>query len=919
MIKKSLSLLFLIIFVHFSIQTSVALELSEVTIQVQRAEPGAPVKFGIPFQKGELKSPDHVRVLNNRGNEIAIQTTEVTSWMPADESVKWLWIFFFADDSENYTVQYGEDVRQSVFTDSPITFKNNQRSSGFAEIETGPLKMRVDKGGSGFIDRVYFNPDENGYGDDHLVASGLSKRGSFLDFVDDAGIDASRAVIHQHYIAKGSGPMHAILRIEGEYEYDRDDHKNSPFVTYVHAYAGKPYVKVLHTFTYTGKPDKSEPLNGRQHEDIGTQTDLLVDEEQRAEDSGLTQPKDRIASAGFGLKYHLGEENRIQTALETGKWWEEGSTQFFEDTLVNNEGLSVFQTGPSAARTAPALVSDKDERIDGFVAEIREHGVLNANEKSEGWTSILDRFIAKIWGGEALMSAEKSEGWLSVSDRTKGVTVALKNMVEEYPNELSVDSKTETLHAFSWSPNEEPMSFARFNTGEDGGMVGNFAQGLTKTTELVLNFHEGGQNAEVARKEVMALLNSPVAHAGADWYSRSGVYGDFAGTGTEFEELERSLQYKYEWMVFNQRWEPWYGMFDYGDVRNYYFRNTWVQWANNEPAMDFQYWMQFMRTSDVNFYEMAKAMGRHTMDVDNTHWPRPNRYRGDTNRSLDWFESEMQPEIDPYVGMGRRHAGQQWISMLSAHVWVPGWIASYYLDGYHRGLDVARLTGDYYTRRIFGGHGLTGRRLYLSIWNLAELYDASKDETYLAELNDRIDRMLDLQRQQGGRIVIDRYGYSQNYISHGLSKMLQMFDRPDLERALIKNARSLYDVAPYDHDMESYLSSIHPLIVGYDLTGEEKYLKEACNRSRFLPVDKIERPVLSYDNQEKLAEELESISRLPTGGEGPSFRGRLPIWSYSNGLRIFGWTHAFSVPYMIDRLQNEQDVSGMQCVDLSER
>jgi len=898
--NRFLSFLFLALFIQLSLLSAYAQSVPELTIQVQQAENGAPVKFGIPFQKGELKSADHVRVLNSEGQEIAIQTTEVTSWLPADESVKWLWIFFFADDSEQYTVQYGEDVRQSVFTDSPIMFKNNQRDNGFAEIETGPLKIRVDKGGSGFIDRVYYNSDEDGFEDDHIVASGLPQRGSFLDLMDDqqwsflsimddAGIDTSKAVVHQHYIEKGSGPMHAILRVEGEYEYERDDHENSPFVTYIHAYAGKPYLKVLHTLTYTGKPDNSEPLNGRQHEDIGTQTELLVDEEERSQDQGITQPKDRIASAGFGLQFHLNGTKSVKSALETGKWWEDGETDYFEHQPSDDEIVSVFQTGPEAARLSPMPVSDENQRMDGFIAEIS--------------------------GSDVEMTGEKSEGWMSVSDGDRGVTFAIKNMVEEYPNELSVNTESGTFHAYTWSPNEEPMSFARENTEPDGGMVGNFAQGLTKTTEVILNFHQGDKDAEEIRSEVMALVNSPVAHAGAEWYSRSGVYGNFAGTETGFEELERSLQYKYEWMLFNQKWEPWYGMFDYGDVRNYYFNNTWLQWANNEPAMDFQWWMQFMRTADVEMYDMAKAMSRHTMDVDNTHWPRPDRYRGDTNRSLDWFDSEMQPEIDPYVGMGRRHAGQQWVSMLSAHVWVPGWIASYYLDGYHRGLDVARLTGDYYERRIFGGHGLTGRRLYLSIWNLAELYDATKDESYLEELNDRIERMLNLQKRQGGRIVIDRYGYSQNYISHGLSKVLQMFDRPDLERALIENARSLYNVAPYDHDMESYLSSIHALIVGYDLTGEDKYMTEACYRSRYLPVDEMPNAVLSYDNQGELAEDLESISRLPSAGEGPSFRGRLPIWTYSNGLRIFGWTHAFNVPYTIERLQKLQDVSGLQCVD----
>lgn len=862
---------------------------SSVTIRVQNATPGSPVKFGIPFQKGELQSPDHVRVLNADGEEIAAQKTTVSTWHPADESVKWLWVFFFADESENYTVEYGPDIRQGVFTDSPIMFKNNQRMNGFAEIETGPLKLRIDKGGSGFVDRIYFNSDANGFTEDHLAATGIRERGSFLDLLDEAGLDTSRAVIHQHFIEKGSGPMHAILRVEGEYEYSREEHPNSPFVTYIHAYAGKPYLKILHTITYTGKPDQSEQPEGYQHPDIATQTEKILSEEERARDEGITRPKDRIASAGFGLQYHLSGDLKATTALESGKWWDEGETVWIDHPATGEQRLTVFQSGPDPTRIPPVAASTDEERISGFTAVVE--------------------------GSRLLKEAEKAEGWISLSDGERGVSIALRNMVEEYPNELSIDLENGLMHAYSWSPNEEPMSFERANTNPDGGMVGNFARGITKTTEVILSFHDAGENTEMVRNRVFQLLDPAVAHAGADWYSRSGVYGHFAGTGTGYDELERSLDYKYDWMLFNQKWEPWYGMFDYGDFKNYYFNNRWVQWANNEPAIDFQWWMHFMRTGRADIYETARAVSRHTMDVDNTHWPRPDRYRGDTNRSLDWFESQMQDEISPYVGMGRRHAGQQWISKLSAHVWVTGWIASYYLDGYHRGLDVARLTGDYYVRRIFGGHGLTGRRLYLSIWNLAELYDATRDEVYLDELNDRIDRLLALQKQQGGRMVIDRYGYSQNYISHGLSKVLQMFDRPELERALTDHARSLYQNPPYDHDMESYLSSIHALIVGYDLTGEKKYFEEACYRSRYLPVGELPGPVESYTSQGDLAEALEQISRLPSGGEGPSFRGRLPIWTYSNGLRIFGWTHAFNVPYTLERLTKWPDPKGLKCVD----
>lgn len=860
-----------------------------IPISVQHAESGAPVKFGIPFPKGELFSPDHVRVLNASGQEIPSQKTKVTTWEPADQSIKWLWVFFFADESEEYTVQYGENVRQTVFTENPLEFKNNQRANGFAEINTGPLFLRIDKGGSGFIDRVQYNRDMDGFGEEHIIASGIEARGSFLDLMDDAGIDTSRAVIHQHFIERGSGPMHAIVSVEGEYEYNNDDHENSPFVTYIHAYAGKSYVKVLHTITYTGIPDKSEPYNGRQHADIATQTELIIDENARTQDMGITQPKDRISAMGFGLHYHIDGDKTFRTGLVNGRWWEDGETDYFEHAVASANQLSVFQTGPDPTRIPPVQFSDQDNRIGGF--------------------------SATITADEVLRERDKAEGWISLSDEKWGVSIGIRNMMEEYPNELVVDLNNSQMHAYTWSPNETPMSFERANTNNEAGMVGNFARGITKTSEVVLSFHDGDESAEEIRKSLYHILNPPVAHAGTEWYSNSGVYGQFAGIDHEFQDLERSIQYKLQWMLFNQKWEPWYGMFDYGDVKNYFFNNTWVQWANNEPAMDYQWWLNFMRSGNADYYNMAKAMSRHTMDVDNTHWPRPNWYRGDSNRSLDAFEYAMQDEISPYVGIGRRHSMQQWTSKLSAHVWVQGWLASYYLDGYHRGLDVARLTGDFYVRRDFGEHALTGRRLYLSVWSLSELYDATKDQVYLDELNFRVDQMLRLQREQGGRIAIDRYGYSQNYISHGLSKYQQMFDSPVVREALIDNAHSLYNVGPRDHDMESFLSSIHPLIVGYDLTGEDKFFIEACERSRYLLVDELGKPISEFDNQGDLRDALEEVSNLPSAGEGPSFRGRNPIWTFSNGLRIFGWTHAFNVPYTIDRLNNRASVSGLSCVN----
>ncbi len=870
---------------------------AQIPIAVEGERPGTPVTFGIPFPRGALGAAEHVRVLNGAGAEIAAQVTPVGTWGPADESLKWIWVDFFTDGSGGYQVEYGPDVRRTVRVDAPIRFVNSQRANGFAEIDTGPLRLRVEKGGGGFIDRVEFNPVGDGFGPGHLIAQGIEGRGSFLDLVDEDGVDSSSAVVHQTFIERGSGPLHAILRIEGEYRYRRPGHPASPFVTYVHAYAGRAYLKVLHTITYTGTPDRGAPLEGRQHADVATQSERIVDEDARSRDPGVTRPNDMIASAGLGLAHHLDDAPVFRTALGAGRWWERGEPTLVEERTAGASRVSVLQTGPDADGVPPIPESGPDRRIGGFAATVAS-----------------DRVLAE---------AERAEGWIDLSDGERGIAIGIRGMLEEYPNQLAVDLEGRRVHAHTWPPDGAPKSFQRASAQPDGGMVGNFARGITKTTELVLSFHEGGDDISAVREVVAAVLDPAVAHAPPGWYRDSGVYGRFATADNRIPALERGLQYKFGYMRFSQAWAPWYGMFDYGDLKNYYRGGGWAQWSNNEPAQDFQWWLNFMRTGGRDDYLVAEAMSRHTMDVDNLHWPTGPRYRGDTNAALDYWRTLDDPPGSPYLGMGSRHSEQQAVAKYTAHVWVAGWLASYYLAGYHRGREVARLTGDYYRKRVFGEHGLTGRRLYLSVWNLAELYDATREDVYLEELRDRVDRVLELGKTQGGRLVMDRFGYAQHYLAYGLGGYLQLFADREVELSQIEHARSLLANPPLDHWMESYLASVHPLVVGYDLTGDPEFLMEACRRAAYLRTDEMPWPVADPATQRELVARMEAVSRLPgwdqasgtlseRGANDPFSGERMPNWAFSSGLRVFGWTHAFGVPHLIDRLQT----SGWRLEDL---
>jgi hypothetical protein len=430
------------------------------------------------------------------------------------------------------------------------------------------------------------------------------------------------------------------------------------------------------------------------------------------------------------------------------------------------------------------------------------------------------------------------------------------------------------------------------------------------------------------------LLEPPVAHAEPRWYGQSGVYGHFAPRSDRFPEFQRALDDKFDWMLFNQRWEPWYGMFDYGDLMVNYDGEAWSQWAHNEPAQDYQLWLQFMRTGEARYFDAAQALSRHTMDVDNTHWPEEPRFLGASNYPLDYWKTLRLPPGNKYRGIGRRHSAQHWMHVLSAHVWVQGWLADYYLAGEHRGLDAAVQTAEFHLRRLFGEHELTGRRLYLSVWNLAEVYDATKDPRYLEELKSRVARMLQLGFQQGGNLVIDRYGYTHVYVTPGLTRYLSITGDPAVREALVRNARFTRDNAPYNHFMESYLASVVSLAAGYELTGDGRFADEIRKRLAPLRQDALPRRIDDTWTQAALFQALEKGSHLPpdpgrfrpdeqerreaarraqAAGQAPSARvPRLdrPGWAFTNGLRVFGWTSAFTVPYALQVLERAQATAG---------
>jgi len=834
------------------------------------------VTFGVPFPKGALLSPDQVRVLDERGVEVPSQITEVTSWAPADPSLQWIWVDFLTEGSKRYRLEYGKAVRRHAPVPNPLRLVNSQRPNGGIDVDTGAIRFHIARGEGGFIESAEL-----------VTPAGAIKalkspggRGSFVDLLDDAGKDGSRAVVTFTTIEKGSGPLHAILRIEGEYRYARPDNRGAPFVTRIHVWAGKPWIKVLHTFVYTGVPDKRRVQEG-QHAHVATRGSALLLEDPT--DQGFTQPNDRIAAAGLTL--NLAEKPLVaRTAIIDGPWWQPGEESRAE-VAIGALPVALLQTGPKPNRMPPVPESSGSTRIGGFQATLSE-------------------------GAASIHNKQRAAGWFAVEGARVGVAAVFKDMLQEYPKAWSVHPQVDSLIASIWPEPVEPMSFARYSLkseNEEGvETLENGATGLAKTTELSFSLHARGEFA-AATRAARALVDPPVVTAPARWYASSGAFGRLAPRTEAHPELQRAVDTRFDWWLYNQSFVPWYGMWDYGDGKLNFdaATGTWDIWSDNEPAEDLQLWMQFVRTGETRFARAAQALSRHSMDVDNIHWPAAPVYRGDTNTSTDYRKTLGEKEGSPYVGLGRRHGAQHWLKTLSAHVWVAGWLADYYLTGDHRGLDMAIQTADMHLRAIFGEHDLTGRRLYLSIWNLTEVWNATKDPRYKREIDARLERLLALQKQQGDSLVVERYGYAHNYVMRGLDRFLSINDnaalKRDLESAVIRHARRVRDVPPLNHQMESYLSSLGALVAGYHLTQDEGMLAEIRKRLDLLKMEPLDRPIAPGSSQADLAAAIEKASHLPNDPARPGGRG---LWADTNGLRVFGWTHAFTIPYALRTLED---------------
>lgn len=205
-----------------------------------------PMTVGVPFPRGALTDPSHVRLVDERGQEIPLQTRTTGRWSRFG-SIKWLLCDFTVDlDGQPRTLflQYGPDVSRTA--QGPMT------------VEPGPRGLPAIDAGRIQVDANAVRVDVTGNGDYHNVLDSAALRGAFVQHEDGKRYivpDDVRHTVEEH------GSEKVVVRRTGWYVHEASGERFCQFVTRLIFHRNSPIMRVFHTWIFTGDGNRDRIAN----------------------------------------------------------------------------------------------------------------------------------------------------------------------------------------------------------------------------------------------------------------------------------------------------------------------------------------------------------------------------------------------------------------------------------------------------------------------------------------------------------------------------------------------------------------------------------------------------------------------------------------------------------------------------------
>ena len=608
---------------------------SAAPVKLHWLEGGTPALFtgttwGMPWPRGTARRDQTFQAATPEGSPVPVQSWPLAYW--PDGSLKWTGhAIAGAQAPASVTMAAGVPAVPG----QPVTVRETDRA---IEIDTGVIQCRVGKSGGAVIEAI-----ERGgrviMRDGRLVclrqdrsaqAQGTLRQESFA------------GVIHRTSVEQ-SGPVRAVVKLEGKHEGAEPARAWLPFVVRLYFYAGSEAVRIMHSFVFDGEET----------------TDFIQ---------------------GLGLSFTVPmrdalHDRHVRFAGEGAGLWAEG---------VRN--LTGLRRDPGPAVTQAQLAGKACPPVGEFPP-----AVGNRLDLIPAWNDYTllqgsaDAFqIRKRTGEECCwITADhggRAAGLGYVGGVSGGLAFGLRDFWQRHPTQLDIrgagtDHATATV--WLWAPDAAPMDLRFYHGGlgmdthpqqlegleityEDYEPGFGSAAGVARSSELLLlallETPERKQLAEMANLVQMP----PVLTCDPGYHHVAGVFGTMWGLPDRSTPVRARIEDGLDWYFayYQKQVEQhhWYGFWNYGDVMHTYDheRHVWrydvggYAWDNSELSTDLWLWFAFLRTGRADIFRLAEAMTRHTGEVDVYH---AGRFAGLGTRHgvLHWGDSAKQLRISTAI------------------------------------------------------------------------------------------------------------------------------------------------------------------------------------------------------------------------------------------------------------------------------
>jgi len=518
-----------------------------------------PLYCGVPIPEGQLRDEAHVRLMDDRGRDVPCQVEVLKRWCPG-ESIQWLGVHFSGElgAGRNYRMQYGRQVRRSPATG--ITWRETQDA---LTVDTGKIKAVLRRGSPRLLDEVCLDTNADGRFAPEEQMIGHGPQG--LSLTDDTGVvyrfrpeDGQRGLE-----VELAGPLHLIVRREGDYVSERGE-TCARQILRLHFYAGRPEVKVMHTWIFTADSDKVRLA------DLALGLRLRTKGAMRAVFNIAPEPN---RTASYGLKPGV--------ALAMRQDWHphHGDTR------------SVFGVHERRGDKERSLMR---ATVGGNWARL---------ESAAGCATLILKDFAYMFPkeleiGEGVMEAHlwSSRGGLIMDMSTKG-------MMKYWGGNFA-------------EPNRKALS-----------RLPSQAYGIARTHELLLRFDQPGASSESSAALAARTQRPPYVVPEPEWTCAAGVFGRIHPVDdARFPEAEYFLRDRMDRILgILALWD--FGFFDYGaGPHNAYrfdedgrFHAGVYRYTNHEYGTDKYLWLHLWRSAERRYFEHADRHSLYQMDLVTCH------------------------------------------------------------------------------------------------------------------------------------------------------------------------------------------------------------------------------------------------------------------------------------------------------------